>query len=350
MIEAHAIDAWTRAPDRATTAFRDATILGGMAAPLFLWLSGTALALSAAGAARRRGRAAAVDTVCRRGLELFVLAFLFRLQAFVHTPGSPPLMLLRVDILNIMGPAIAVAGLVWGLSARPPVLAFVYGAIAASVALLTPIVRTAEVIGRFPAWMQWYIRPAGELTTFTAFPWAGFVFAGAAVGVLIAASDGQAAEARLHDRLARAGLALVALGFLTASLPSIYRQSSFWTSSPTYFAIRVGLLMTLLAMLYALGRLWRPGNSVLRPLARVGRRSLFVYWIHVELVYGYATWPMHGRLPLWGTAVAYVMFVALMYAAVVLRDEMAARWRRRGGRQPPMHLQPWSASGRTREA
>ena len=116
MIEAHTVDAWTRVAARRTPAFRDAMILGGFAAPMFLWLAGVSLALSAASVQRREGnRAAAVDAVCRRGLEIFVLAFLFRLQSFIVTPGGPPVSLFRVDILNIMGPSIAAAGLVWGL-------------------------------------------------------------------------------------------------------------------------------------------------------------------------------------------------------------------------------------------
>src|SRR5207237_310490 len=53
-------------------------------------------------------------------------------------------------------------------------------------------------------------------------------------------------------------------------------------------------------------------------LARLGRHSLFVYWIHVELVYGYASWLWRGRLPLWGTLAAYAAFSMLVYAAVVL--------------------------------
>ena len=65
------------------------------------------------------------------------------------------------------------------------------------------------------------------------------------------------------------------------------------------------------------------------PLARLGRSSLFVYWIHVELVYGYTTWLIRGRLPLWGTAIAYVAFCALMYGAIVLRDRLAGTWRAR---------------------
>ena len=106
MIEAHAIDAWTRVADRKTALFGHLTILGGFAAPLFLCLAGTGVALSAARTLARSGRrATAVEVVCRRGLEIFILAFLFRLQAFIVTPGSHPVTLFRVDVLNVMGPA-----------------------------------------------------------------------------------------------------------------------------------------------------------------------------------------------------------------------------------------------------
>src|SRR5262249_36233761 len=105
MIEAHTLDAWTRASDRASTVFGDAMVLAGLAAPLFLWLAGVALVLAAeAAVGRGQSRRAAAEFVCRRGLEIFVLAFLFRLQAFVVSPGAHPITLFRVDILNIMGP------------------------------------------------------------------------------------------------------------------------------------------------------------------------------------------------------------------------------------------------------
>jgi uncharacterized membrane protein len=327
MIEAHTIDAWTRVAARQTLAFRDGMILGGFAAPLFLWLAGVSLVLSAASVARREGRrAAAVDAVCRRGLEIFLLAFLFRLQSFVVTPGGPLVSLFRVDILNVMGPSIAAAGLVWGLARTTRGLVASYATMAIALAMLTPVVRDSALVNDLPTWMQWYLKPAGDLTTFTALPWAGFVFAGAAVGALLAPIREAVSEHRLQVWLAGAGGALVAAGFYAATLPTIYRQSSFWTSSPTYFVIRVGILMLAFAAIYTLAQLAGRQGMELRPLSRFGRSSLFVYWIHVELVYGYLSWPLHARLPLWGTFVAYTLFTTLMYGAVVLRDRIVARW------------------------
>jgi hypothetical protein len=137
--------------------------------------------------------------------------------------------------------------------------------------------------------------------------------------------------------LAAAGAVLVAAGFYAASLPSIYRDSSFWTTSPAFFSIRVGVLMTALAAVYFAERLsagWRIPPSA---LARFGRHSLFVYWIHVELVYGYATWAIHRRLPLWGAVGAYALFALLMYGAVVVRDRLVEHWRSRKKQIPLQH-------------
>ena len=59
-------------------------------------------------------------------------------------------------------------------------------------------------------------------------------------------------------------------------------------------------------------------------LSRLGQSSLFVYWIHIELVYGTVAAGLRHRLPLWQMEVAYVAFSGAMYAAVVLRDRAVA--------------------------
>ncbi len=205
MIEAHTLDAWTSLADRSSAGFRNLTILGGFAAPLFLCLAGVALVLAADFRFQTTNdRRAAQTLIVRRGLEIFILAFLFRFQAFVLTPGSPLITLFRVDILNVMGPAIVVAGLIWGLLRTHLALTVAYAFSTALVAMVTPVLRATARIDALPTVVQWYIRPAGEYTTFTLFPWAGFVFAGAAVGSIIAASrDRQSSEQADQPRFQR---------------------------------------------------------------------------------------------------------------------------------------------------
>jgi len=257
-----------------------------------------------------------------------------------------------------MGPAIAVAGLVWGLARSATGRVLAYAALAAVFAMVTPIVRIAPAVDVLPLWCQWYIRPFNEFTIFTLFPWAGFVFAGGAVGALIAAASQERAERRLHMILGAAGVALVVIGFYTAGRPSIYASSNFWTSSPTWFAIRLGILMIALTVIYGCEVVYAvlkrratqetaaqgfspagvdvaPAFSLaVDPLAVMGRNSLFIYWIHVELVYGYASWGWRHRLPLWGTAIGYVLFCWLMYRAIGWRDVAVTKWRKRSSRAP----------------
>jgi len=338
MIVAHTADAWTRAADRQSTAFGWTMVLGGFAAPLFLWLAGLVIALSATRfAPTDDGRGTAVHAICKRGLEIFILAFLFRLQAFIVSPGSHPIAIFRVDILNVMGPSIVAVGLVWALGASTGARAVLYAAVAAAIAMVTPIIRAAAIVNELPVWLQWYVRPAGDLTTFTMFPWSGFVFAGAACGVLLSVKD-RRQERRMQAAFATAGVILVVFGFYTSTRASIYAQSNFWSSSPTWFAIRTGLLMVGVAVFYAIGLLAARSNLRFRPLERFGRSSLFVYWIHVELVYGYASWPLRFRLPLWGSLAACAAFSLLMYGAIVFRDRVVEKWRSRlpprSARQP----------------
>jgi uncharacterized membrane protein len=331
MIQAHTLDAWTRLTDRSSKTFGYLNVLGGFAAPLFLWLAGIGLVLSAERTLTKTGqRSTAAVVVVRRGIQIFVLAFLFRLQAFIISPGSPPVTIFRVDILNVMGPAMAVAGLIWAVGRTQREVALLCGLVATSLAMATPVVRQATWVNLLPAWTQWYLRPSGDHTTFTLMPWAGFVFAGAAYGSLLAQADDDRAERLLVTGLTFSGAAVLALGLFLATRPSIYAVSNFWTSSPTYFAVRTGILMLTLGLLFVARRLeaWVP-----RPLAileKFGRNSLFIYWIHVELVYGYTTWVIHRKLPLWGTTLGYAVFCIAMFCAILLRDRIVAWWKTTG--------------------
>jgi uncharacterized membrane protein len=325
MIEAHTLDAWTAPAAHNTVFFRNLNLLGGFAAPLFLWLAGLVGVFSAERVAARAGnRMSGTKAVCRRGLEIFVLAFLFRLQAFVVTPGSHPIMIFRVDILNIMGPALVAAGVMWWLLPDRRILCGAYVMMALAIGMATPVVRTAAAVGMLPVFFQWYIRPAGDLTAFTAFPWMGFVLAGAAHGVLLLSARDQTLERRRHVGVALVGAVVLTAGLYASTLPSLYEHSSFWTNSPAYFAVRAGVLAVALSALWALSRCGERFRAAVQPLEKFGRNSLFVYWIHVELVYGYATWAIHHRLPIWGTLVASSAFAVLMYAAITAKDRVAA--------------------------
>ena len=327
MIEAHLLDSWTRLADRETGAFRAAMAIGGMGTVLFLLLAGTASALSAGSKTRRSGDPAkAARAVARRGLEIFALAFVFRLQAWILGWSSNPLDLLKVDILNIMGPSIVLAALLWYLGRSTVGRCVVFAAATLATALVTPIVR-ALPLARLPDPIEGYIVPVQGLSNFVFFPWLGMVFAGALAGVAIDAAKTAERERKVNGWLAAGGVVTATVAFAASYLPSPFSASYFWTSSPAYFFIRTGLVMCAIAGAYA----WTRAAGVARwsPLIQLGRTSLFIYWIHVELLYGLISRPLHHKLSLPAACAAYLLFVPLMLACSIAKDRAVERYRQR---------------------
>jgi uncharacterized membrane protein len=346
MIEAHVLDSWTRLDARHSPQFAWAMIVGGFGAPLFLFLAGLSVSLSAGSRLRKSGdAAAAARSVMMRGLWVFGLAFAFRVQAWILGFGSPQT-LLKVDILNIMGPAIIAAAALWGAFRTSRSRAAALGAAALAVALLAPIIRSTPMFDSWPDALAGYLRPTAGRSNFCMFPWVGFVFAGGVVGVLIDGARTHAREAAINMRLLAGGVALSAAAYASSLLPSPYAHSDFWGGSPAFFLLRTGILTMLIAVAYGWSVRhsvptwsgWLPAPTGTRadpwsPMQQFGRSSLFIYWIHVEMVYGLISLPIHKGLSqpaAWG---AFCVFTVFLLGCAVAKDRVVA-WRIRRAPTP----------------
>ena len=194
---------------------------------------------------------------------------------------------MKVDILNVMGPAIAGAAVVWGLARTAGWRIAGSIAAASAFAFATPGIRAWTALDPLPDAVEGYLRPFAGRTTFSFFPWAGFVFAGAAIGVLIDRTRDAASERRLIAWLGAGGVALWILSALAAHGPSLFGPSDFWRTAPSFFFLRVGIMVAGIAACY----LWeaRPrllGADPFSPMRQFGVTSLFIYWVHVEMAYG----------------------------------------------------------------
>jgi uncharacterized membrane protein len=321
MIEAHTLDSWTALTDRQSPWYQDAIILAGFGAPLFLFLAGIALML-AAGSRIRKGMTLgqAARAALRRGAWIFLLAFLFRLQSFVLGGGQFPQSLLKVDILNVMGVSMLAASIGLACTATLKARTWLFTGVTVLIAMLTPVIRESSLLSALPDPIEAYFRPLAGLTTFTLFPWAGFLTAGCIVGSWLDAPV--TADRRLHLRIAVVGGAIALGGYLSSFLPPLFPHASFWTSSPTFFFLRLGILVVSVPTAFALTGVWR-----VKWLEEFGKASLFVYWVHVELVYGVLSAPIHRRLPLGLALTAFAIFTVAMFGLVRLKDAIARRGR-----------------------
>jgi uncharacterized membrane protein len=211
MVEAHVVDSWTRDADRHGTAYFCAVFIAGVAAPLFLFLAGVTLAMAASSRTPTAGHAAAAATARKRGWQIFALAFLFRLQSQVLGWGAL-INFLKVDILNVMGLAMVAAGALWALASSRATRIAIFSLATAVATLVTPLLREAAWPSLLPAPLEWYVRPAAGLTTFTLFPWAGFLFAGVVAGDLVSVVRTRFDDLRLQTGLIVVGVIAIALG------------------------------------------------------------------------------------------------------------------------------------------
>lgn len=325
MIESHVIDSWTRAADRGSRGYGESQILGGFGAPLFLFLAGIGVAMSAGSKARRSGNpGAASRAVQKRGLQIFALAFVFRFQSFVLS-NAPAWTMLKVDILNIIGPTMIAAAALWAVGRGPRRRVALFTAAAIAVVLITPPLRQVAWLSALPDSLEGYLRPIPGLTNFTFFPWAAFVMAGAVVGVILDAAGTRDADRRANLAFGVAGLVLAAGAYQASFLPPLHPRSAFWTTSASFFFLRLGLMMVALGLAWlweqrpAAGRRWSP-------IQLMGRTSLFLYWIHVELVYGLISRPLHGALSLPAAWVSVAAFCVLMLGVAVLKERLAGKY------------------------
>ena len=323
MIEGHALDAWTRVADRERDAYQWAILIAGFGAPLFLFLAGVALSL-AAGSRLRKGLSPreVARLALLRGAWILGLAFLFRLQSWIISGGEFPGALLKVDILNVMGVSMMAAAVFWRLGRDDRSRVMVFAAVTAIVAMITPLVREAQWLAAFPDPLERYLRPAAGSSGFTLFPWSGFLTAGAAVGIWLSLTRSRETERRPMALVTALGLAVAGAGYAASFLPALYANSSFWTSSPTFFFLRLGVVIAAVGGGYAITRLW-PGAA----LQEFGRESLFVYWIHVEMAYGVLSTPLHRRLPIEAAFGALILFGVFLFVLVRLKARFVGRGR-----------------------
>jgi acyltransferase len=324
MVHAHILDSWTRDGERTTRIYYSLQWIGGVASPLFLFLAGAAMAMSAASKARQLGSHEAGARAARhRGWEIFVLAFAFRLQA--ELLGFGPLQgLLKVDMLNVMGLSMVAASLLWQATEVRSRRLVLFGTVTALVTLVTPLVRTLPWLAWLPDPVEAYLRPAGNYSAFPLFPWAGFLVAGVIVGDLVDGLRTAGGSApRLQAALLAVGVTGIALATFASYRPRLFPNADFWHDSPTIFFIRLGAVVLLVATAWAVEQLSQRSlmpRALFQALVTLGRSSLFVYWIHVEMVYGLIAEPIKKQLPLWATQVAWLLLCVALYHVVLWKN------------------------------
>jgi hypothetical protein len=255
-----------------------------------------------------------VTAALRRSGYLFFLAFAFRLQQWISGWTQPWTDLLRVDILNSMGLAIAVISIMalYRTKERVRLCAILGFGIAAAAPLVSQMNWSW-----LPAVARSYLVP--DYRSFGFFPWAAYLAFGVSAGSLIRTTPAESME-RMMQWVALLGGVLVVAAQYCANLPySIYAKSDFWLNSPAQVLIKLGVTLLLMAFAF----LWTryATNGAWSWVRQFGTTSLLVYWVHIELVYGRWFWFFKNNLTVVPTLVAAVLVVLLMLAISTVKTK-----------------------------
>jgi uncharacterized membrane protein len=302
MFQTHCYDSWLGGAARDSGFFKLSQLGGTLPAPMFLFFAGVSFALVTD---KLRQKGVSADEVARttilRGGEIFLLGLLFRVQEFLlGQPGAPWTDLLRVDVLNVIGVSLVMMAVACRIAAvggavdpsrmrRATILTAII--CAALIAVLTPPLWTNWHPHSVAWWLESYIngvhtfgKPQPWL--FPIFPWAAFAFVGLAAGSVLQSDWAWNNQAQALTAAGLSGVALVALGsWLDARPIRLYATYDFWHTSPNFFLVRAGIVLTILWLGYAWCR-WGAGEWGFSPLIEMGKCSLLVYWVHIEFVYG----------------------------------------------------------------
>ncbi|MEZ5353688.1 MAG: heparan-alpha-glucosaminide N-acetyltransferase domain-containing protein [Bryobacteraceae bacterium] len=334
MLQGHVFHSFTDKPGRQSSVYVLSQFIGGLPPALFLFLTGVTLAFLMDSAQRKEIAPMRRFWISlRRAGYLFALAFAFRFQLWLFgQPSSPWTDLLKVDILNAMGLAIAMLSVMSVFTTRDRVR--LCAALGAAIAVVSPWVSSLDW-SLVPRPLAVYFVP--DYNFFGFFPWAAFLAFGVSTGSLLRTISKDSIE-RLMQWSAIGGLTLIALARYFADLPySIYTKSDFWLDSPALVFIKTGIILVMLSFAYVWTR-YAVGSHKWSWVAQFGTTSLLVYWVHIELVYGRWFWAWKENLSVNQAMLAAFAIIPLMLGLSVVRTHWSriAVW----FGPPPTPLEP----------
>ena len=292
MIEAHVVNGLLRLDLKETTLFEIIHFLNGVVAPAFLFMSGFTFAVSSQ---RKWEDYLHVRWPLFRqvGRLLFVLILAYALnlpyfslrKTLQEATPQDIASLFQVDILHTIAVSLLILLLVLLIVRREKLLRYSALILAVAVVFTTPIVWDFDFTNIFSLPIASYFN-VKQRSVFPLFPWAGFVFCGTLTSQLFLSAQQRGEERKMMTRIFFVGVVIVLLGFLSDLIPvRIYRTYDFWHTSPSFFMIRLGIVMIVLSGMWLYEKKTSPGPSLMQV---IGQESLFVYAFHIIIVYGSA--------------------------------------------------------------
>jgi len=291
MIQGHVFDAVLSPVVKAHPQYYLHDFFHGFVAPAFLFASGVAYSVSTL----RRwdehavwGQRAARRV--RRFLGLIGVGYALHLPFFslrkTLSTASPEQVksLLQSDVLQCVGVTLLALQLGVLLARKQSVFLWGVAAAATLAILISPLTWAAHLTGALPMAVASYISSETG-SWFPLFPWAAYLLFGVVYGgafIARAKTEGQVASVMIRGGLVHLMILFAAWGAMY--LPwTIYPPHDFWKANPLMFLVRLSAVSIAATGVFLATHLWK---NFPRIPSIMGRESLFIYIVHLVIVYG----------------------------------------------------------------
>lgn len=247
----------------------------------------------------------------------------FKLSRYLTNWGDPVMWkrTFQVDVLQCIVASLLVVHLIILLIRKKHLLPWGAGLLAGLVAIATPWIWATDFRSSLPLALALFLNPHG-ISLFPVFPWICFVLAGTCASCVFLKSVGSNQVKRYMNRISLLGALMIAGGLLLRNFPiQLPGHVNFYTTSPLYVMIRIGSILVICALLYALETKlqWAP-----RLIRLAGRESLLVYGAHLWVIYALLRGKRLG--PLMGLQFGYLGCFVLSLAIIVAMLFLASHW------------------------
>ncbi len=294
MIFGHSLNVLLDPTYQQNAPFQVLLFLRGLTSCTFLFLSGFAFSVASSRYWDAQGRLSRRLLVRLRRFAFFVAlgyAMRFPVDRVAHVRFLSPQAwetFLTVDILQCIGVTLVGLQLLIVVVRRERRFAAAAAAFAVLVVLATPLAWRVDWRGRLPLVVAAYLSPATG-SIFPLLPWSAFVLIGAALGYVFVTAWRDEPVAFARRLLLPAGVLGALAGCAFSRVPfSPLGPTDFWSTSPSLFLIRAGLVLVNLGVL---ALLTRGVQHLPRVVAALAHESLLVYFIHILVLYGSAWTP-----------------------------------------------------------
>ncbi len=329
MIEGHVINGMLRPNLKETTVFGIIHFLNGTVAPAFLFMSGFTFAV----ASQRKWEEYLLlrKSFFRQvGRFLFVLLLAYALhlpyfslrKTIQEATPQDVASFFQVDILHTIAISLLVLLLVLLFVRRERWLRYTALLLAAAVIFTTPVVWDFDFTNIFPLPIASYFNMK-QRSVFPLFPWSGFVFAGTLASLLFLAALQKGEERKMIARIFWAGGAIAVFGLVSDSFwVRVYPTYDFWHTSPSFFMIRLGIVMMAVSGMWWYEKRLNPRSSFMQV---IGQESLFVYALHIIIVYGSGV--RYGSLvQILGSSLSFAECAGVFFALAGVTCLIAYAW------------------------